>query len=238
MTVETGQRESLMAKLFKLWTYICVMIFEGKRSLTEVIDHLQEIKDDPNFRKKSVVAGSDAKSQLRSWRKFYQKYFGIQLVINEIKVPAGKEGFGWLIVLAKGLSNEKIFAKLAENFTCWKYADDLDKITSVRVNTATYAIWVRDRVEADEELKNQSADDLEAGNVNCITLPERMVLELYYWANHNHEHLDVQNITRCAGSRRSGGRVPCVYWDDGRLKVSWYCSSDRDDDLRSRQAVS
>ena len=186
-----------------------------------------------------MTAGSNAKSQLRSWRKFYEKFFGIKLDISKVKVPAREEGFGWLIVLVKGLSNEQIYAKLKENFPCWKDIDNLDRITSARVNTETYAIWVRDRVEADEELKGRSANDLKRDNVNCITLPERMILELYYWSKTG-QHLDLQNITICGGSRDSVGGVPYVRWGGGafKLDVYWHYSDDHNDSLRSRLAVS
>ncbi|MEK7192228.1 MAG: hypothetical protein AAB646_01805 [Patescibacteria group bacterium] len=112
-------------------------------------------------------------------------------------------------------------------------------ISTCRKADQDYAIWVRDRVEADEELKNKSADDLKASGTNCIILEERLMLEFfYYWKNKS--HLDIQNVTLCAGSRYSDGGVPEVRWDsdDGEVCVRWLYSCHRDFRLRSRAAVS
>lgn len=237
MATETGRERSALEKVLLVWQSVVDMMMQGKRNREDVLAHLQEIKDDPNFRKKPVVTGQNVKANLREWAKFYKKFFGITLDTRKIHVPAPKDGFNWLIVLAKGLTSEQIYAKCKEHFPCWKYSDNINCISD-RSNTDTYAIWVRDRVESDEELKNRSADDLKGDNINCITLPERLILELCYWSKTSGKHLDLQNITLCAGSRYSDGHVPFVFWYDDRLYVNWYCSHSRDDSLRSRQAVS
>ena len=116
---------------------------------------------------------------------------------------------------------------------------ELDRVVSDREPVKDYAIWLRDRVEADEELANKSADDLKKKRINCITLPERLLLGLFlYWKDK--QHLDHNNRTLCAGSRGSGGYVPNVFWLalDGRVFVDWLCAGYRFSILRSRQAVS
>lgn len=236
MTTETGQKRSALEKVLLVWQGVVDMMLQGKRDPEEVLAHVQEIKDG-TFRKKPVVNGPNVKANLREWSKFYKKFFGITLDTRKIKIPGPKEGFNLLIVLAKGLTNSQIYAKCSEHFPCWKYADNLDVVTSVRVNDETYAIWVRDRVEADGELKNRSADDLKVGNVNCITLPERLILELCYWSKTGGKHLDLQNITLCAGSRDWDGDVPGVAWNDGKLYVDCSYSYYRLVDLRARAAV-
>ena len=110
-------------------------------------------------------------------------------------------------------------------------------ISTCRKADQDYAIWVRDRVEADEELKNKSADDLKASGTNCIILEERLMLEFfYYWKNKS--HLDIQNVTLCAGSRYSDGGVPCVSWYGDGLLVGWFGRAGANGYLRARQAVS
>ena len=102
-----------------------------------------------------------------------------------------------------------------------------------------YAIWIRDTVEADENLKNISADSIKARGLTTETLTERLLQELVCW-HETKKRLDIQNITLCSGSRNRVGRVPSVHWcrHDGWVHVS-YCSSGYSlSYLRSRQVVS
>jgi len=96
--------------------------------------------------------------------------------------------------------------------------------------------WFKANIEADEEHKNKSADGLEKEGIKGITLRERLLLELNYYS-FTGKHLDIDNITLCAGSRYSVGGVPDVDWDGGGLQVDWYYSDDADDILRVREAV-
>ena len=90
--------------------------------------------------------------------------------------------------------------------------------------------------EADEDLKNKSANDLEQEGISGITLRERLLYELGYF-NKTRQHLDIENITLCSGSRDADGHVPCVDWSSGKLYVGWHNPSYRHDFLRSRRAV-
>jgi hypothetical protein len=147
-----------------------------------------------------------------------------------------------LIIVARGMTPQKLYNKCAELFPCWKWTDrNLDEIiTSDRTTKdGAYAVWFRDRVEADEELKNLSTDCLKERNISGITLEERLLLELIYFRETGN-HLDIQNITLCSGSRRGDGDVPLVDWDgdDGRLSVRWFGPFNSHVLLRARQAVS
>jgi len=97
--------------------------------------------------------------------------------------------------------------------------------------------WFKANIEADEEHKNKSADGLEKEGIVGITLRERLLLELNYYS-FTGKHLDIDNITLCAGSRDSDGGVPVVDWRGGRLQVDWYGYVGAGDDLRVREAVS
>ena len=179
---------------------------------------------------------------LADWQVFYRDEFGIALDTASIRVPEHRKGFDRLIVVAQSLI-QQAYDKCAEHFTCWKY-------TSANLNEAVpindrdpangpYAVWVRDRVEADEEHKNYSANDLKQRGVSGITLLERLLLELKYFRETG-KHLDIRNITLCSGSRRSDGNVPHVYWDpDGRkLRVRWFNPGCAIGLLRAREVVS
>ena len=163
-----------------------------------------------------------AKSKwLERWQKFYREVFGFKSAFlkrefKKLRVPAGRDGFERLLVILKGLECNQVFDICAKRFTSSRWTDDLNSaiVENDREPTQIYAIWIRDRVEADEENKNLSADDLQSRNDPGLTLLERLVLELFYhWETG--EHLDIQNITLCAGSRYSDDVVPSVHWRPG-----------------------
>ncbi len=186
---------------------------------------------------------------LAEWVSFYHE-IGVEVDLLGLKVPARREGFPRIIVVAKGMSPERAYQKCREHFRCWKYIGDrsLDEVLFDlggvekeyrRSDHETHAVWVRDRVEADQELKNRSARDLEAAKIPGITLEARELYELKYFKETG-KHLDIRNWTLCAGSRDVNGSVPGVGWCgvDGELSVLWYDPSLASDDLRSREAVS
>lgn len=177
---------------------------------------------------------------IASWIKFYKKFFNCSTgFLSSGTMPSHQPGFDRLIVVARGLTLEQVFETCQKNFPCWKYVDDLDKAVTRndRNPDQAYAIWVRDRQEADEELKNLSADQLKAQGIAGITLLERLLYELKHW-DETREHLDIQNITLCSGSRDAVGVVPDAHWYGGEFKVSWCRLGSAYDFLRSRSAVS
>ena len=177
--------------------------------------------------------------QKQEWPLFYRRYFGLDLDFSSIRIPERQSGFNRLIIVAKGLTLNKVYNVCTKNFSCWRYADDLDKaITCNDRNSGkdSYVVWFRDRKEADEELKDLSADQLAEKKIPGITLLERLFYELKYW-DETDEHLDISNWTLCAGSRSVDGAVPSVGGRGGGLRVDWHYSDDRHDYLRSRAAV-
>ena len=89
-----------------------------------------------------------------------------------------------------------------------------------RTATQTYAVCLRDVVEADEYWKSTSAEIIWEKRVPTNSLLERLVFELKYFSETN-AHLDRKNITLCPASRCSDGDVVGVDWFDGRLYVYW-----------------
>lgn len=176
---------------------------------------------------------------LADWQQFYSKFFGIRLDFSGVKIPEKEKGFDRLIVVAEDLTLNQAYDACSRSFPCRRCADNLDKAIAHndREPTETYAIWVRDRREADKELKNLSAQALEKQGVKGITLLERLLLELVHW-DEIEPHLDIRNVTLCAGSRRSDGCVPRVGWDGVKLEVGWSSPDDARPDLRARAIVS
>ena len=182
--------------------------------------------------------------QLLSWVGFYERYFGLVIDPWGVDVP---EYVGYLdalslrlIVVAQGLTLNRVYDACAREFPCFRYVDDLDAGAPVndRTPTESYAIWVRDRVEADEENANLSAEDLNVKRIKCQTIMERMLHELKYFSETG-EHLDVTNWTLCSGSRCSDGSVPGAGWSSGgrEFRVGGYDPRDRYADLRARAGV-
>lgn len=187
----------------------------------------------------ALVPELNVESLLRAWEEFYLAVFKMEEDFSGVAVPAHQAGFDGLIVVAEGLTPNLVFRICHDRFPTWLYRDNLDKavVKNDREPTHAYAVWVRDRVEADEELKDLSANQLQEKGVPGITLLERLILELKFHGETG-DHLDKRTVTLCSGSRCSHGRVPDVYWRDGRLRVYGYHSNDRYCYLRSRQAVS
>lgn len=172
------------------------------------------------------------------WKTFYKELFGIECDFANLVVPKRKKGFDRLIVVAKGMTPNRLFGKMKECFPSWRHTDNLDTIVSDRRADRDYAIWVRDRVEADEELKNLSANDLRAKDIPGITLEERLLYELKFFKETG-KHLDVVNVTLCTGSRDPDGGVPSVLLScDGRVDVNWSDPDSRGVSWRSRAVVS
>ncbi len=179
---------------------------------------------------------------LDDWSKFLKEVFKISLSSRKkILLPKTKPGFGWGVLTPRGMTIERVLESFNGICPIWRWTNDnLDKITkSVRNADNTRVIWVRDRVEADEEHRSKSYNDLKATGINGCTLLERLLLERWFSYQTN-RHLDVSNVTRCDGSFDSDGYVPGVFWDGlhGRLGVDRYGPDYCGGDLRSREAVS
>lgn len=211
----------------------------------------KEIEDEQNQKKEENpgsgtktdskgVSEANLQSQLSAWQSRYLN-LGIKRDFANLHIPKMPEGFTRLIVVVKEFKISELITELKKmNFWTYTNLKNLDKIKDiVQRPDGDYAIWVRDRQEADEEFKNKSADDIQREGLNTETLKERILHEWAYFEETG-KHLDVKNITLCSGSRYSDGCVPEVYWgsDIGKVCVSWYYSDDRFENLRNRLAVS
>lgn len=187
---------------------------------------------------------ADLINPVKQWEAFYLKYFNLKIDFSGVKIPerteAQKKEFTRLLIIVGTLKLEKVYSVLSKHFPCWKYADNLD--TAVPTNerglkNGTYAIWVRDTVEADEVHKNKSVNMVKQEGLKNETLLERMLHELKYFAETG-KHLDVGNWTLCSGSHDSDGSVPRAGWGVGEFRVCWLGTDDRNGSLRSREVVS
>lgn len=167
---------------------------------------------------------------------FYRS-FRMKCDFSQVIIPKRRKGFNRLIIVAKGMTAERVYNQCKKEFVCQqKFTNSVFDDERDPQNRA-YAIWVRDVVEADEEHANKSANDIEREKLTTETLLERF-LHGYKFYKETGRHLDVENVTLCAGSRGAGGIVPHVGWYDVELRVHLYSSDYVYDRLRSREVVS
>lgn len=174
---------------------------------------------------------------IESWRKFYWDQFRLEKDFAGLVIPELQPGFNRLLIMAEGMTPNRLFEKMKELMPALRYRDDLDVIVSDRRADHDYAVWVRDRIEADEELKNKSAEDLAKEDIPGITLSERLLYEIKFFKEAG-GHLDIYNWTLCAGSRDSDDCVPYVSWYAGGVGVGWYVPWVAYGHLRARAVVS
>ena len=181
----------------------------------------------------------DTLVQLEGWERYYRDKFGLHRDFSEIFIPVRRDWAKWLIVAPQGMTCNLAFAKNAEMFECWKWTDDLDAAVKGRNNrepNRDYAIWIRGDVEPDEIA--MTADQTRAIGLSGTTLLEDLLVEGKYFRETKGDHLNKQKITRCDGSRYSNGTVPGVDWRVSKVRVDWYLTDYRYDDLRPRSAAS
>ncbi len=196
------------------------------------------------LKREDTFGGVDVVQLVAAHQSFYRQFFGLDVDFSQVRIPESRAGFDRLIVVVQGLTLNQIYKVCEKNFKCWRYYDNLDAVIDWdkeerNPNNGHYAIWVRDRVEADEELKNLSANQIKERGLTTETLTERKLHGFKYWSE-TKEHLDRNSITLCAGSCCQGGGVPGVGWDGhyGEVSVSVYGPDGSFGNLRVREVVS
>ena len=194
---------------------------------------------------RNMFAGSDVMSLVRIQQNFYAEDFGLGMDFYQVPIPPYHHGFDRLLIIPQGLILDRVIAEYHHHsIKFWQYAEDLDGVLDWDKEERTakdgnYAIWVRDRQEADEELKNLSANQIKERGITTETLIERLIHGLIYFIETGH-HLDERNITLCSGSCNQVGYVPSVGWDRlcGEVGVYWCNPVNALDNLRAREVVS
>jgi len=230
-----------LAELLGIVIAIVVKIFKqmNRSQVQYWIGHERELA---SALKTALGRGSKAiDPRLANWLQFYREVFNLELDPTDIRLPAERDGFGWLVVVAKGLTRNAVFDRCYQRFDkkAWRFYDDLDKAVTKndREPTETYAIRVRDCVEADECHKGKSANDVIKAGIKGITTLEQMLLELWYhWKTNN--HLDQKSLTIHSGSRYADGDVPFACWNDDKFYVSHVYPDNAYDNWRVREVVS
>lgn len=183
----------------------------------------------------NVVKLTGLEACVEKWHDFWSE-FGVDLDFSNLRVPLEKfAGCNRLLVMAEGVTTYRLYELCHRHFPCHTdFNDKFDIFVSDRnPATSSYAVWVRDYVEADYENVNISANGFAGISHTGITFPERLLFELKYFLETG-KHLDVENQTLCVGSRHPSGAVPVVYWSGGVLCVRLRSPLDQNDNLRPR----
>lgn len=231
-----------LAKLWKQETTINTLVLNGKREAATVSRVLKGIISEP--RKEGValisVPEDEDEDEIRThWEELWRE-FGVKFDPAKVIIPPTWRDLTRVIMMPRGIRQNQLRDISKSLFPCWLYNEDLETAVPFHDRfplARSYAIRVRDQVEADEENKNFSANQLAEQNLITETLPERLVHELDHFKLTG-DHLDKNNITLCTGSRGSDGGVPRVRWGDGRLRAYWYRPDNTGGVLRARAAVS
>lgn len=212
----------------------------------EVLEQLKRFT-----RREPCWGQSTARQQLKEWQLFYREIFRRTLddaVLratrhSTLRIPVPKEGFTRLIVVLPGLKIEEVFAQCKKRFPVWRWTNEnLDQITKSQRRATTkpydipYAVWVRDAQESDPDRANTSYDALVQKGVVGITLLERLLYELKYFAE-TEKHLDTQSMTLCTGTMYSTGTVARMFWFGDCLYVHQFPSDGVHPNTRVREVV-
>lgn len=187
-----------------------------------------------------VVTPAEWRNTLEYYADLYKRLYSLTPELKGVRpfahVPAGYR----IYIVGEGLTQNGMIESMRDRFTVWTYADDLDKdipIHDQHPRRGSYAVAFKDVVEADKDLKDLSADQLRTMlHVKPTTTFERFVMEDECF-DRTKGHLDVQNVTLCAGSRFRVGSVPRAYWRGGRFYVVWCDSGGAYPSGRARAAV-
>ncbi len=94
---------------------------------------------------------------ITEWEGFYRTALGIEVDLSAVNIPEKQEGFDRLLIIDRCVTPQRTFKSCMAHFSCDSWTDkDLDGLVSSdrTPQNGVYAVWVRDRIEADEELKN------------------------------------------------------------------------------------
>ena len=190
----------------------------------------------------SLFFGSQG-DQFHWWKKFYRESFGINLDIDSIQIPQDHDGFDWLIVVAEGMTAQKVYDKLFilfEGEISKVFGGSLDNLDSKPVRSAksgAYAIWVGRDLEADAAHLNKSYNNLKAQRVNGITLTECLLLAVLV-RKITGMHLNINTTTFCSGSLSSDGEIILISTNSDVLEIGRADRACNEHNLGTRKVIS
>lgn len=181
-------------------------------------------------------------NEIADWEEFYNNSFWEERHdFSQIMIPERPIDGLWRLLIIAESNLEKIYHRFTGVCHCRRGTDDnLDEIVTWNerdTKNGAYAIWVRGRTEADAELKNLSAKDVDQKCIATETLAERLIHGLKFFLESG-GNLDWQNVTLCAGSCCKDNFIPTVHLgEDGRVTVGFRRYDESADTLCARQVA-
>ncbi|MFH0853171.1 MAG: hypothetical protein V1853_02090 [bacterium] len=206
---------------------------------------------------------------LAEWDAFYKIFFDKNTLLAEpgcypkFKIPDFQPGFDRLIVVAQGITLDQVIKACQCYFVVGvnlmrsegEYDRWLADLQDDRTTEQSYAILVRDSSEADPGLEKKSANQLADERVLGMTLLERMLFELKYYAETG-RHLDgrhsfpdnshdfsmpssgLYDTSTLITGTRSGSNCYSVTWRDcSHVFIDWEMPDTVHFQLRARQVI-
>ncbi len=178
--------------------------------------------------------------QVNEW---YQLFMVRSLFVNTstLNKPVSHHGFNSLIVVHEQLTLNELLRILQSEFEIKTDIIDFDSAVPANDRSpkyGTYSVLVRNRLEADAELKNILPILAVEMEVAGMTLMERLLLE-YKFFKKTGKHLDTESHTICSGSRYADGSVPLVGWNslESVLEIDFASADETGPQQRIREVV-
>ncbi|MEK7555125.1 MAG: hypothetical protein AAB518_04040, partial [Patescibacteria group bacterium] len=156
-----------MQRFFGLTASVVDLVVRGARNPAHVSDLLQQVKEHENFATRlglePVISDPEAeavKFTVEDWLRFYRDDCGISISESDIVIPAPPTFPHWLVAEPAALTPNQGYAAMERRFggnQCWRHTGNLDVYERIHSFIGVRAFYVRARIEADEELKDQSA---------------------------------------------------------------------------------
>ncbi len=207
--------------------------------LYNFIEFIKTTSPNSEMTKKLIFISGLIHSGIYEWHLFYQKFFNLYLDFSNVIIPKCPSDKWQLLVVAKGISLEEVYQKHQAIYGRGRKWTDaiLDEIVvSSRSNNDSYAIWVSNNQESDNNLKNFPANFIISSGLTTETLLERLLHELNFFRETG-KHLDMIGSTLCTGSKWND-LVPSVNWrQDGGTHINWHSLSRSTKAMGARRVI-
>ena len=121
--------------------------------------------------------------EIVEWQGFYKQYFGIDILSAFIQISPKKDGFNRLLIVAEGLTLKQVAAVVNKFVPISSY--NYENVISDSRPKESYGRWVKNQKGGDDDLIDQSANDLRNRsiyqNVSFTTLLEEFLLMLKFF---------------------------------------------------------
>ncbi len=215
MAANTGNAQSgHWSRLLALLSTVIELVRSGRRSLEELVDLLQLVKDSPDFMKQAVTPLTRTRL-LQPWRQFYLAH-GIEFDYEKISIPEKPEGDGWqLVVVPDGMTVRNAIQLAGGSYGAAMRACGSPEFLD-DASLGEYTFWAKDSWEPDQ----LGIYPLQVPFSNSPRAKRAMALKEYFLHHafvyeQTGRRLDTDSVTHIFGQ----GRDLWVCWDGHGFRV-------------------